>query len=241
LTPENRIHSVERMQIARLCSVLAMSVGLFGCLGQIGGSGGEGSNGDGGSTSSVGPSGSGVGPSGSGGSTAQGGAGQGGAGQGGAGQGGAGQGGAGQGGAGQASSSSSVATTGSAGGNGDVAQFCVDTINMHRASIGLPPLARWFEAEVCSDGEAKSDSETGTPHGAFGQCGEFAQNECPGWPGAPEDIIAPCLQMMWNEGPGDDFSKHGHYINMSSTSYTKVACGFWTTAKGSVWAVQNFR
>jgi hypothetical protein len=46
---------------------------------------------------------------------------------------------------------------------------------------------------------------------------------------------------MWNEGPGEDFSKHGHYINMSSTKYTKVACGFWTTPKGSVWAVQNFR
>lgn len=221
------------MQITRLCSVLALSVGLFGCLGQIGG-GSEGGDESG--------SGVGVGPSGSGGSTAQGGAGEGGAGQGGAGQGGAGQGGAGQGGAGQASSSSSsAATTGSSGGNGDVAQFCVDTINKHRASIGLPPYERWFEAEVCSDGEAKSDSVSGKPHGAFGQCSEFAQNECPDWPGAPADIIGPCLQMMWDEGPGSDFSKHGHYINMSSTNYTKVACGFWSTPKGTVWAVQNFR
>jgi len=228
--------------MARLCSTFALvfAVGLVGCIeGRIGGdeSGIDSGNGAG----SVG-----VGPSGAGGSAAQGGVGQGGAeqsgaGQGGAGQGGAGQGGAGQGGAGPASSSSSATTGSSGGGMDDVAQKCVDLINQHRASIGLPPLARWSEAEMCSDAEAKSDSETGMAHGAFGKCGEFAQNECPGWPGAPGDIIAPCLQMMWNEGPGEDFSKHGHYINMSSTSYTKVACGFWTTADGSVWAVQNFR
>jgi len=104
-----------------------------------------------------------------------------------------------------------------------------------------PPLERWADAEMCSDNEAKSDSETGTAHGAFGQCNEWAQNECPGWPGEPETMIAPCLQMMWDEGPGDDFNKHGHYINMSSTKYTKVACGYWITPAGKVWAVQNFK
>lgn len=160
------------------------------------------------------------------------------------GQGGAssGQGGSGQG-AGPSSTSSSTsssASTGSGGGSDADAQLCVDLINQHRASIGLPPYKRWTSAEACSDGEATSDSQTGTPHGAFGKCGEFAQNECPGWPGAPGDIIGPCLQMMWDEGPGADFSKHGHYINMSSTQYTEVACGFHVTPDGSVWAVQNF-
>ncbi|UQA63349.1 CAP domain-containing protein [Polyangium aurulentum] len=225
------------MQMTRLCSAfgLVFAVGLVGCLeGRIGGDESSIDNGSGAGGVSVGPSGSG-------GSVGQGGAGQGGAGQGGAGQGGAGQGGAGQGGSGPASSSSSATTGSSGGGADDVAQKCVDLINQHRASIGLPPYERWMEAEACSDDEAKKDSETGMAHGAFGQCTEFAQNECPGWPGAPDDIIAPCLQAMWNEGPGDDFNKHGHYINMSSTSYTKVACGFWTTANGSVWAVQNFR
>lgn len=47
--------------------------------------------------------------------------------------------------------------------------------------------------------------------------------------------------MMWAEGPGADFQQHGHYINMSSTSYTTVACGFYTTAGGDVWSVQDFR
>jgi len=125
--------------------------------------------------------------------------------------------------------------------SGDVAQLCVDRINQYRASIGRPPYARWTAAETCSDDEAASDSVTGQPHGAFGQCGEWAQNECPGWPGPAETMILSCLQVMWNEGPGSDFSQHGHYINMSSQSYTRVACGFAVLPNGAVWSVQNFQ
>ena len=47
--------------------------------------------------------------------------------------------------------------------------------------------------------------------------------------------------MMWDEGPGEPYSEHGHYINMSSASYTMVACGFYQNAQGEVWANQNFR
>lgn len=119
-------------------------------------------------------------------------------------------------------------------------QLCVDTINMYRGTLGLPPYQRWTDAETCSDGEAQSDGQTNTPHGAFGTCGEFAQNECPGWPAPPETMIENCLAQMWAEGPGDDFQTHGHYINMSSESYTQVACGF-AIVNGQVWAVQNFR
>jgi len=50
-----------------------------------------------------------------------------------------------------------------------------------------------------------------------------------------------------SSGPGDQtpcngqcFEDHGHFINMTSTSMTKVACGFYTTSAGKVWAVQNF-
>jgi len=118
-------------------------------------------------------------------------------------------------------------------------QRCVDQINEYRATEGKPPYARWSSAELCSDGEAQSDSETGTPHGAFGACGEWAQNECPGW-GSLEDTVTGCLAMMWAEGPGEPFRAHGHYINMSSTSYTRVACGF-AVVSGTIWAVQDFR
>ncbi|AUX48188.1 uncharacterized protein SOCE26_097190 [Sorangium cellulosum] len=131
--------------------------------------------------------------------------------------------------------------TSGTGGPTSVAELCVDTINRHRATLGLPPLGRWVEAESCSDQESESDGNTGKAHGAFGACGERAQNECPGWGGPAESMIVPCLQLMWDEGPGEDFNAHGHYINMSSTSYTEVACGFHTFPDGSVWAVQNFR
>ena len=38
--------------------------------------------------------------------------------------------------------------------------------------MSLPAYARWTDQEVCSNGEAESDSGTGQPHGAFGTCGE---------------------------------------------------------------------
>lgn len=148
---------------------------------------------------------------------------------------------------GDTSTTSTTSTTGETDtGNPEnpydaAAQHCVDTINMYRATLDLPPYERWVEAEVCSGEEAQSDSMTQTPHGAFGQCGEWAQNECPGWPGPPEQLLDGCLAQMWAEGPGEPFSEHGHYINMSSTQYTKVACGFYQTAQGDYWAIQNFQ
>ena len=135
-------------------------------------------------------------------------------------------------------------SNGDDGGDTDhehAAQYCVDVINMYRASIGVPPLQRWVEAEACSNEEAASDAMTGEAHGAFGACGESAQNECPGWPGPPEQLLDGCLELMWAEGPGEPFSEHGHYINMSSTAYSMVACGFHETENGSWWAVQNFK
>jgi hypothetical protein len=46
---------------------------------------------------------------------------------------------------------------------------------------------------------------------------------------------------MWAEGPGAFNQGHGHYINMSSTQYTKVACGAYMLPDGKVWAVQDFQ
>jgi hypothetical protein len=119
---------------------------------------------------------------------------------------------------------------------------CVDEINRLRATLNLPALGRWQEAEGCSDAQAQADSSSGKPHGAFGKCQERAQNECPGWPGPPEKMIAPCLSAMWAEGPDtNDGKEHGHYVNMTNNAYTKVACGFAVTPQGKVWAVQNFK
>ncbi len=104
-------------------------------------------------------------------------------------------------------------------------------------------MGRWVEGEACADQQAQYDYEVDQAHAGFsaGICepGGWGQNECPGY-GGDFGIVDFCLQQMWDEGPGDDFNAHGHYINMSSTDYTKVACGIYTTSDGEIWAVQNF-
>lgn len=115
-------------------------------------------------------------------------------------------------------------------------EFCAQRINQYRASIGRQPLVRVPVAEACTDQQAVSDSQMGTAHGAFSQCNELAQNECPGWPGPLSNVLPQCLESMWNEGPGG-----GHYENMASAQYRYVACGFYLAPNGSWWIIQDFR
>lgn len=128
---------------------------------------------------------------------------------------------------------------------GDPAEDCVRRINQFRCECQhLPPLQRWRDGEACADQMAQYDSEGRGAHAGFRDricSGGNAQNECPGW-GSEEQVVSGCLQQMWDEGPGDFYGPppHGHYINMSSTTYSMVACGFASTPSG-VWAVQNFR
>ncbi len=113
---------------------------------------------------------------------------------------------------------------------------CVATINAYRQQAGVSRmLSRWSAAEACSDSQCQSDSQTGAAHGAFGRCGEQAQNECPGW-GSVQQILEGGLAAMFAEGPGG-----GHYVNMTNPNYGQVACGFHQKSDGSWWAVQNFR
>lgn len=122
---------------------------------------------------------------------------------------------------------------------GDPHQDCVDRINQFRHDCQcLPPLARWTEAEGCTDQQSGDDQADNAPHGHFTACGESAQNSCPNWP-STDNVVAGCLQSMWDEGPGEPFEAHGHYLNMSNTNFSKVACGFATSNEG-VWANQNF-
>jgi hypothetical protein len=121
---------------------------------------------------------------------------------------------------------------------------CVTRINQLRWECQcLPPLERWTQAEGCADQHAAYDS-TRSPHAGFRDdiCspGGWAQNECPGW-GSTTQVINGCLQAMWDEGPGEPYSEHGHYINMTNPSYSMVACGFHETGDGRFWSVQNFQ
>ena len=128
---------------------------------------------------------------------------------------------------------------------GDLHADCIARINRFRWECQcLPPLERWTEGESCADSNAQYDSVNGV-HASFRAipCGSGAraQNECPGWPSA-EHIITGCLQSMWDEGPedGNPETVNGHYESMATTTYTRVACGFYTTPEGDVWGVQNF-
>lgn len=118
-------------------------------------------------------------------------------------------------------------------------QLCVARTNEYRARVGVAGLARRADAEACVDAQARSDAASRTAHGAFGQCRERAQNECPGWDGTPEDVVNRCLSMMFAEGPGSG-PAHGHYINMTDRQYSGVSCGFATLPSGELWMIQDY-
>jgi hypothetical protein len=112
----------------------------------------------------------------------------------------------------------------------------VNRVNQFRTECAcVAPLERWTDGEDCADQQAQSDGRSNSPHGNFGDCGEWAQNTCPGWD-SNEDVIDGCLQAMWDEGPGG-----GHFENMRDSDKTEVACGFFELPGGGVWASQNFR
>ncbi|MFC1641867.1 CAP domain-containing protein [Myxococcota bacterium] len=118
---------------------------------------------------------------------------------------------------------------------------CVARVNQFRACMCLPPLERNPAGEGCADQQSQYDSTSGAHAGMQRNiCSPsgMAQNECPGW-GSAEQAVDGCLLMMFQEGPGEDFNRHGHFINMTG-DYTSVACGFFTTSRGEVWSVQNF-
>jgi hypothetical protein len=131
---------------------------------------------------------------------------------------------------------------------GDYHQDCVDTINKIRLDcMCLPPLARWTEGEACADQMAEYDTGQDSAHAGFKArlCtpGGSAQCECPGW-GSVSSItqgtsrMESCLEMMWHEVDNPS-GEQGHYLAMSSKTYTKVACGINSSAT-NVWAVQNY-
>jgi hypothetical protein len=115
----------------------------------------------------------------------------------------------------------------------------VQRINEYRARVGVAALAQRTDKESCVDAQARSDAQTRRAHGAFGQCREASQNECPGWPDALEVVVDRCLAMMFAEGPGSG-PEHGHYVNMTDPQVRGVACGLSRGANGEVWMIHDF-
>ena len=133
---------------------------------------------------------------------------------------------------------------------GDIYQDCVNRINQFLTQCAcLPALARNQQGEACADQMAEYDAGKNMAHaGTRDKICEprGSQNECPGY-SSNNQVISLCFQQMWDEGPpptdsctGACYEEHGHFLNMTDDSVTKVSCGFFTTAAGKVWAVQNF-
>ncbi|HLK92469.1 MAG TPA: hypothetical protein VKZ18_21415 [Polyangia bacterium] len=133
---------------------------------------------------------------------------------------------------------------------GDIYQDCVNRINQFLTQCAcLPALARATDGEACANQMAAYDAAMNSPHaGAIANIctPSGSQNECPGY-ASDSQVIGLCMQQMWSEGPpptssctGTCYEQHGHYINMTDPSVHRVACGFYTTSSGDVWAAQNF-
>jgi hypothetical protein len=135
---------------------------------------------------------------------------------------------------------------------GDIYADCVARVNQFRACACLPPLQRWMDGEACANQDASYDAmnQSMGAHAGFKAkicAAGNAQDECPGWR-SNDQVISGCLQQMFNEGPpptnpctGTCYEQHGHFINMTNTRYTMVACGYYTASNGQIWAVQNFK
>jgi hypothetical protein len=135
---------------------------------------------------------------------------------------------------------------------GDIYADCVARVNQFRACVCLPPLQEWKDGEACANQDSMYDAQ----HQSDGAHAGFkakicaagnAQDECPGYR-SNDQVISGCLQQMFNEGPppmmpcsGTCYQQHGHFINMTNTRYTSIACGFFTNTDGKIWAVQNFK
>jgi hypothetical protein len=139
---------------------------------------------------------------------------------------------------------------------GDVHQDCVNRVNQFRTVCAcIAPLQRWTAGEACADMMAQYDAMMNMAQaGVVANLCSWgnAQDECPGYT-TNAQVIGTCLQQMWSEGPPPAgttvgacegsvpgcFAMHGHFINMSDPSMTKIACGFSTTDAGAVWSVQD--
>ena len=120
---------------------------------------------------------------------------------------------------------------------------CLAKINEYRATENLKPLTLASEEkQTCADKQSADDLASNEAHGHFGDCGEFAQNSGPNFSGNFQKnasaVAEYYLKMMWEDEKAKaeqgvtEYAQIGHYLNMKSTSYTKVACGIALSADG---------
>jgi hypothetical protein len=125
-------------------------------------------------------------------------------------------------------------------------QFCVQETNRYRAMNGKPALTESMQLETFADTGAMVDFN-GSPHQHFmstnGGGIAFAENECPHWNlgqsgGDMKSLVGMCIAAFYSEGPGTDYSTHGHYINMMGP-YATLGCGIYMSGS-EVTIIQDY-
>ncbi len=124
------------------------------------------------------------------------------------------------------------------GGSDDPLVVCVSQTNMYRAMNGKPALTLSTQLEAYAATGAMFDEQAGSAHDHFGMTEgggiAFAENECPGFDGwnlqqgggTLVGTMKACILAFYSEGPGSDYSTHGHYINMMG-DYGTLGCGIY--------------
>jgi len=54
-----------------------------------------------------------------------------------------------------------------------------------------------------------------------------------------KEVVGNCVAAFYAEGPGADYSTHGHYINMMG-NYATLGCGIYSADNGDVTIVQDY-
>jgi uncharacterized protein YkwD len=143
---------------------------------------------------------------------------------------------------------------GGGGGSGSNTALveCVTQTNAYRAMNGKSALTESSQLETYAATGAMFDYENMMAHDHFTMTSgggiAFAENECPGFDGwnianAGGNMLSlmdMCLQAFYDEGPGSDYSTHGHYINMMG-DYGTLGCGIYEdSSSGDVTIVQDY-
>jgi len=137
---------------------------------------------------------------------------------------------------------------GGSGPNAAAKQFCVSETNRYRAMNSKPALTESAALDTYADTGAMHDFST-SPHDHFSTTSgggiAMAENECPqqgNWQytegGDLNMVVGNCIAAFYAEGPGTDYSTHGHYINMMGP-YAALGCGIYYSG-GKITIVQDY-
>jgi hypothetical protein len=128
---------------------------------------------------------------------------------------------------------------------------CVSETNKDRALNGKAALTESSQLEAYAATGAMVDFSS-SPHNHFSMTSgggiALAENECPvqgNWnisfgDGDVGKTVVACVAAFYAEGPGSDYSTHGHYINMMG-DYSTLGCGIYEdTSNGNITIVQDY-